>query len=434
MKKIRFLLFVTILSFAVIIAAFNLIYSDFCNNQKMLFNVSAGRITDEISAAYENRKDLQSFADENFNKWKKEYGDACPLSIEVVPINKNSKDVFLITDISDNITCGIHGEKGLEYLVCYGFDYENEKTIIYLVNIILILTFLITEIILIYIYLKILRPFRKFSEYPEKIVNMQSVEKLPESKDKFFGKYIWGMNLLADKLENHRKQIHSLEYQRQTLISSIAHGVKTPVANIRLYSSAICEGLYTDGVVNETDARIAEKIDSNAVKIEKITKELLATASAALVSYEPEISLFYIKELVELIENEWKDRLSLKRIPFTVECVGNPIMESDKAALVRAVSQMLENAVKYSDGTGISVTALKEDENFIISVKSKGGLLPEKELPYIFRSFWRGSNAENTEGSGVGLFTVSETIKKLGGKVYARCLVETDEMEFVIFL
>jgi len=93
-----------------------------------------------------------------------------------------------------------------------------------------------------------------------------------------------------------------------------------------------------------------------------------------------------------------------------------------------------ENAVKYSNGTGIFVTVLKDDENFIISVKSKGGLLPEKELPYIFRSFWRGSNAENTEGSGIGLFTASEIIKKLGGNIYAKRLTESDEMEFVIFL
>ena len=62
------------------------------------------------------------------------------------------------------------------------------------------------------------------------------------------------------------------------------------------------------------------------------------------------------------------------------------------------------------------------------------GLLPENEIPYVFRSYWRGSNAANAEGSGIGLYSVHETVRALGGSVLARRLEDTNEMEFFIFI
>ena len=89
---------------------------------------------------------------------------------------------------------------------------------------------------LIYFYHGILKPFREFSEYPEKLSRGLTTDSLPETKNRFFGKYVWGMNMLNDKLEADRKQIDRLLYDRKQFISTLAHGIKTPVANIKLYS------------------------------------------------------------------------------------------------------------------------------------------------------------------------------------------------------
>ena len=94
----------------------------------------------------------------------------------------------------------------------------------------------------------------------------------------------------------------------------------------------------------------------------------------------------------------------------------------------------MENALKYGDGTGISVELRHQDDGVCIVVRNKGELLPEKELPYIFRSYWRGSNASDRDGSGIGLYTAHEIVKKLGGTILARRLEESSEMEFIICL
>ena len=179
---------------------------------------------------------------------------------------------------------------------------------------------------------------------------------------------------------------------------------------------------------------IADKIDKNTEKIEALAAELMRSSASSAAVSDIEISRFSVKELAELVRTEYKDRMSMKRIPFEVECSTETVMESDKYALYRTISQMLENAVKYGDGKGIKVVFTKQDDSFCISVRNNGELLPEKELPYIFRSYWRGSNAADKDGSGIGMYVVNETVKVLGGRVYVRRLEETSEMEFVIYI
>ena len=77
---------------------------------------------------------------------------------------------------------------------------------------------------------------------------------------------------------------------------------------------------------------------------------------------------------------------------------------------------------------------IRQDDGTSISVRNTGELLPENELPYVFRSYWRGSNAAEKPGSGIGLYVVHETMKALNGSVHVRRIENTSEMEFVLYI
>ncbi len=436
MKRIGVFFTLIAILLVLVMVGFNLWYINFVNKRYTEYNITANRINNEISSALlESGIQPEEYVKQHLDLWKDSYGSSCPILVTIIPLERGQADTLYANASSNTVICAVYGgEEKICCFITYIFDNSSRDTMIIIVNLVLILCFLLIIVLFIYIYIRIIKPFQRISSYPERIAKLQIAEKLPESKSKYFGKYIWGMNMLSDTFESSRKQIHSLEYQRQTLLASLAHGVKTPVANIKLYACAIQEGLYSDGMVNETDSNIAKMIESNAVKIESLTKELLETVSTAVSDYEPDINLFYLKELLDMVKKEWSDRLRMKRIPYDMECVGNPMMSSDKWGICRVVSQLIENAVKYGDGTGIKLTMYKQDNNFMISVKNKGELLSEKELPYIFRSFWRGSNAEDKEGSGIGLYVASEIVKNLGGSFFVRRLEETNEMEFIIIL
>lgn len=223
--------------------------------------------------------------------------------------------------------------------------------------------------------------------------------------------------------------------ERQALLTTIAHGIKTPVVNIKLYASAIDTGLYQqNGRANEADAEIARMIDKNADESASLVKEMVDNTTIGMIDYEPEISSFYVKELVDFIQTEFENRFQVHRISYRLDCSTETIINSDKIGLIRILSQILENAIKYGDGTGILIGIEKQEEGFYFTIRNKGKLVSEKEIPYIFNSFWRGSNAENIEGRGIGLFEAKIIASRLGGNIIAKRISETQEMEFVVFI
>jgi len=432
MKKIVRILIVATVLFIAVISCFNILFTKMSQRRNIDINTVANRINHIITENYVNSDETpDKIITQNQELWKDTYGEKAPISILFIPINSDSNSRFFKAANERCALCSLYNKNGdLVGLIEYQFSDTPSIILRLCVNAVLCICFILVVIFISGTYIKIIMPFRKLSEYPERLAKLKDIQKLPESKNRYFGKYIWGMNMLSDVLASNSRRIHILEGERQKLVTSIAHGVKTPVANIRLYTDAVRTGLYSNSPMTSD---IADKIDKNAEKIQLLAEELMSASYASFDGYDIDICSFYLDELADLLKNEYTDRMKLLHIPFKVECIGKPLMKSDKYALYRAISQLLENALKYGNGNGITVKLMKQDDSFSISVRNKGELLPESELPYVFRSYWRGSNASTKEGSGIGLYAVHEITKALGGSVYARRIEETSEMEFIIF-
>ena len=327
----------------------------------------------------------------------------------------------------------LHDEEGnTTGFVTYTYNSESNTKILVLIEIALIIAVLPLIIFAVIVYRKILKPFRDFSEYPVKLSKGISTEGIPETKNRLFGKYVWGMNMLNDKLEADRRQIGRLLYDRKQFVSVIAHGIKTPVANIKLYSEAIEAGLYRGGVPDEKDKEVAQKIGKNADDIAKLVSEILDDPGSLKSTYEPDINSFYLADIKSRISDDFGNRLVMSNIPFTVDLQGNPMVTSDFEAVIRCISQVMENAIKYGDGTGITMKLYRQDDMTFISIRNNGATLSESEIPFVFNCYWRGSNSDGKEGSGIGLYEVRSIIRTLGGDVMMK--VEDNTTEVLIYL
>ena len=142
------------------------------------------------------------------------------------------------------------------------------------------------------------------------------------------------------------------------------------------------------------------------------------------------ISEFYLNEIKDIIYKEYDNQLKIKKIPYSIEIKDNPILKTDKVGLLRILFQLIDNAIKYGDGTGIFIKMERQEKSFYFSIKNNGEAIAEKEIPFIFNSFWRGSNAQNTEGQGIGLYEAKQIANKLGGDL----LVNITENAFEIIL
>lgn len=390
------------------------------------------RVTAELSSKNDIESELKSML--SSNSWEAEYGkNNVPTDIRYITVEKSEEGIYELAGGSSVWTISEAGT--VKGFLVFSFNDDHMLRTILICEVTIAIVFVITVLFFIYIDRKVIMPFNRLSEYPERIAKNENADALPESKNRYFGRYIWGMNMLRDRLSGDNKKLRQLEKEQLTLVSTIAHGIKTPVANIKLYSEAIKSGLYRDdGIPDKKDSEVADKITKNADDITILLQELLESASKGVVVFEPKKEAFYLTEIEEFIKREYDNRLSVLRIPYEIDMKSKVMINSDKTGIIRILTQLMENAIKYGDGRGIKVIVDKNEDGYIFAVRDKGSRIPEGEMPYIFNSFWRGSNASEVEGNGLGLYEASFIARKLGGDIVARYLDETEETELEVFL
>ena len=130
------------------------------------------------------------------------------------------------------------------------------------------------------------------------------------------------------------------------------------------------------------------------------------------------------------IEEAFGNRLKISGIPFSVSMTGNPMVQSDIDAIVRCLTQFMENAIKYGDGRLVSLSFSEEEDCRLVTVSNTGCTLPEYELDHVFDSFWRGSNAGSNQGSGLGLYICQRLMHEMGGDIFAQ--IDNDMMRVTL--
>lgn len=319
--------------------------------------------------------------------------------------------------------------------VRYRFEYtakakEITSGMLFSVNVALVLMSLLILFVLLYVRQKVLWPFTKMENVPYELSRGNLTVPLTESKTRFFGRFVWGVNLLRENIEQQKERELSLQKEKKTLLLSLSHDIKTPLSAIKLYAKALSKGLYAEP---ERQAEIAESINTKADEIEGFVAEIIRASSEDFLSFELHMGEFYLSEVLEEIRVYYGEKLALIKTEFTIGKYSDCLLTGDKDRAVEVLQNLMENAIKYGNGEAISLTVTEEDHCALVSVRNGGCTLSEHELTHIFESFWRGSNAEHKKGSGLGLYICRQLMRNMGGEVFAK-IQDTEMTMTVVFL
>lgn len=303
----------------------------------------------------------------------------------------------------------------------YRFDYEaagaSQKSDLLTVNLILGIMSLLVVGVLLYVRQKILSPFEKLTNVPYELSKGNLTVPIRENKSRFFGRFVWGVDLLRDNMEQQKQRELALQKDKKTLLLSLSHDIKTPLSAIKLYAKALSRGLYPDA---EKQTEIAESINTKADEIERYVSQIVRASNEDFLSLNVTMGEFYLSELVEKIRGYYTDKLEMVKTDFYVSPYGNCLLKGDLERSIEVLQNVMENAIKYGDGASIGLGFSEEDGCVLVCVRNSGCTLPDTELPHIFDSFWRGSNADNRSGSGLGLYICRQLMHKMNGEIFAQ--------------
>lgn len=302
----------------------------------------------------------------------------------------------------------------------YRFDYitqskDYNKNVFRTINISMGLMALLIIFIMIYIKFKVLKPFNKLKEMPYELSKGNLTAPLKENKSRFFGRFVWGINILRENIEQQNKKELSLQKEKKTLILSISHDIKTPLSAIKLYSKALSKDLYKDA---EKQHEIAEKINNKADEIESFITQIIKASSEDFLNIEVDENEFYLSDLFEHIIGYYTEKLSLLHIDFKISDYANVLIKGDLERSIEVIQNIIENAIKYGDGHYIKIICSDEEDCRLITIENSGCTLSNNEITHVFDSFWRGSNIGNNEGSGLGLYICRQIMNKMNGDIF----------------
>lgn len=306
----------------------------------------------------------------------------------------------------------------------YRFEYTmatgTYKHRVFVMNAGMILLFALMLCILFYIRQKIIKPFHVLENVPYELSKGNLTIPLKEEKTKYFGRFVWGLNMLRENLTDRRNAELNMHKEKKTLLLSLAHDIKTPLSVIRLNAQAVQKGIYQD---QEKRAETCQKIVGKVDEIEAYLTKIMDISKDDFLDLEVICRDISLSEVVEYIRDYYKDKLRVYYVDFQVDAYDDCRLHADRDRLIEVCQNVIENAVKYGDGMQIHISFRQEEDCRLIEISNTGNLLPQEEMNHIFDSFYRGSNVGSQPGNGLGLYICRKLMHAMNGDIFVK---ETD--------
>jgi two-component system phosphate regulon sensor histidine kinase PhoR len=210
-------------------------------------------------------------------------------------------------------------------------------------------------------------------------------------------------------------QRRRLEVLRRDFVANASHELKTPVAAVRVLAETLLTALPDDP---EAGRRFAERIAREAERLDVLVRDLLdlSRVERGTLHVEPVDLVGLAKEVV----GGYGDLAEERRIRLHSELRPQVSMRGDRAQLGLLLSNLLDNALRYTPAKGTVCVRLDATESrAVIQVSDTGQGIPARELSRVFERFYRvdKARARQTGGTGLGLAIVRHVAEAHGGTV-----------------
>lgn len=264
--------------------------------------------------------------------------------------------------------------------------------------------------------LRIIKPFKRLENTFEKVSEGYLDNKLSLDGYSETEKIANAYNHMLDKMKE-------VDESRQEFVSNVSHELKTPITSIKvLADSLMMQEEVPNEIYKEFFADIVNEIDrENDIITDLLTLVRLDKKNS---NSNLNIENININELVELILKRLRPIAAKKNIEIILESFRPIMADADEVKLTSAISNLVENAIKYNVMDGwVRVTLNADHKYFFIRVSDSGIGIPDEAQDKVFERFYRvdKTRARETGGTGLGLAITKNIIQLHNGaiKVYS---------------
>jgi signal transduction histidine kinase len=244
---------------------------------------------------------------------------------------------------------------------------------------------------------------------------------------------------LAADLKKANEHLTELDRQKSEFVSFATHQLRAPLTAMKGYASLILEGDMGE-LAKETREGVTRIFDATNTLV-KIVDDYLNVSRIELGMMKYAFETMDLKQLIEDTVAEMKPNIDKSRLVFTFtaeENGRNYRITADRDKLKQVITNLIDNAIKYTPRGSITATLARDDEShkFIFTVKDTGiGISPEI-LPRLFQKWSRAVNGAKTNirGTGLGLYVAKQIVEAHHGKLKVESAGEGKGTAFIVEL
>lgn len=254
---------------------------------------------------------------------------------------------------------------------------------------------------------------------------MSEIQKLQAGhyNDKISVPEYWETERISDAFNELYARIRVLDESRDEFVSNVSHELKTPMTSMKVLADSLLmqedvpAELYREFMVD-----IADEIDRE----NKIINDLLSLVKMDKTKADLNIAQTDINALLELILKRLRPIAIKRDVEITLECIRPVTAEVDEVKLTLAISNLVENAIKYNNEHGwVKVLLDADHQYFTVEVSDSGLGIPEEAMDHIYERFYRVDKSHSREigGTGLGLAITRSAILMHRGTIRASSTV-----------
>lgn len=217
---------------------------------------------------------------------------------------------------------------------------------------------------------------------------------------------------LIGKLQETIRQNEELTKEKQNIMQTITHELRSPLFAIRGYAS-----LMEKEHDPEKSAKYMRSILQSSDRMRGMLNTLLDFFRLDCGKEQPNLSPCRISSLTQTLKTEFTPAAMNKGLALVVENRSDAFVITDKERILQIGNNLLSNAVKFTENGHVSLLTEYRDGKLVLTVEDTGTGMTDEEQQRVFGAFERLSNAATQDGFGLGLSIVRHIVKMLGGNI-----------------
>lgn len=276
--------------------------------------------------------------------------------------------------------------------------------------------FVMTIILALYFSRKLVRPIIRMKETALILAAGRYNCKTGIKRKDELGSLAESMDILSDKLARAEEARENMEQNRRDFFANVSHELRTPIAVVKGYADTLADGYVKEP---EKQAEYIGRIQRECGSMERLVSDLLILSRMQNPDFQMNLEVLNVIAVAQDAMRSIRILMAEKKLTGTVTYEDAcSLIEGDYDRIRQLFTILLQNAVKYSDEeTPIRVHIARKDGKIISTVRDFGSVIPRDEWENVFEKFYRASNHEEKDGSGLGLVVASHIVERHGGTI-----------------